>query len=1020
MSVVILHLSDLHARDQNNEVLARGSVIARAAFPFLVRAEAVIVVFSGDIAFSGKATEYDLVLRLVEDIEETLKRESNVDVQFLVAPGNHDCDLSGEQGVRDVLIENFKKTDVNEAPDEVFSTCAQVQKSFFEFRDAISNRAHESHVLWDKHKVRVGRHDIVIDLVNVSWMSRLREEPILQFPVKRFQPFVEDVQDLRITILHHPLNWYAQGSYRPFRRLIRGVGDIVLTGHEHYLNSGENLDSETGLSAYVEGGVLSQDGSTDSTFHIVEIQVDAREYRSLAHRWNGLLYEPIDPSPVDFRPLRAGRVTGFPITETFEARLNDPGAQFSHPGAQTVTLNDIFVYPDLQRTESGADDILVQRNSKELGELSKLQKGVLLRGDEQSGRSTLLRRLFMDYHSRNKVPVLLDGRRITSATDRDLKRLVANVVKEQFGEKCVAAFDQTSRESKILLIDNLDQAKVNTRFLGTAIEYLSACFGGVLATVGMTFELSGVLAKSGLAPFRSFVEYELLPFGYTRRYELAHRWVAIGGGTRATADETIALIDRAERIMTDVLGKNLVPSYPLYLLTLLQSIEAGQQNALQNSAYGYYYQYLITSKLAELRILPEEYDEFFHYCSQLAWFYKSSGEREIEFRHVQEFHQQYCREFVSIDFDQRLRHLTESHILQRNGAYLSFRYPYAYYFFLGKYLSERINQPEVRALVVGYCSDLALRDNANTVLFLAHHTRDPYVYECVIDALSREFSGAAPIELGPTDLGILTGLIDAAPQLVFSGGEVLDNRRKVREAQDNVANGLDDDDLIEPKEGGFDEGARIAISLNRLLKTVGILGQVLRNHYGSLRRATKKEILRNVFDGSLRGLRVVVDLLSRDKDLLIEEVKAALAAEGNIREHERDAAARRIVFVLIEILTYVFVRLAAGYVGSEFLKDVIRDTVDERGTVAYRLIGLAVDLDQGGELSLETIRKVDRDVRNNVFAQRLVRLLTVRYLYMFRTNDRDKQRLCAELGIPIENQRKMDVQSTKTKLIEGT
>ena len=138
MTVVVLHLSDLHAKFTNDPVLDRGSLIARSIFPLLSNAEAVLIVFSGDIAFSGRANEYSLVTPFLEEIRTTIAGEKEIPIHLFFAPGNHDCDLSGEQDVRNVLIEDVAKRDINDVSDEIIENCIRVQENFFEFRDAIS------------------------------------------------------------------------------------------------------------------------------------------------------------------------------------------------------------------------------------------------------------------------------------------------------------------------------------------------------------------------------------------------------------------------------------------------------------------------------------------------------------------------------------------------------------------------------------------------------------------------------------------------------------------------------------------------------------------------------------------------------------------------------------------------------------------------------------------------------------------------------------------------------------------
>ncbi|MBA2721615.1 MAG: hypothetical protein H0U56_01710 [Methylibium sp.] len=58
LTAVVLHLSDIHIRSDKDWILDKGSSIAACVFSSLPDATTVFVIVSGDIAFSGKPTQY--------------------------------------------------------------------------------------------------------------------------------------------------------------------------------------------------------------------------------------------------------------------------------------------------------------------------------------------------------------------------------------------------------------------------------------------------------------------------------------------------------------------------------------------------------------------------------------------------------------------------------------------------------------------------------------------------------------------------------------------------------------------------------------------------------------------------------------------------------------------------------------------------------------------------------------------------------------------------------------------------
>src|SRR5690606_17919091 len=111
--------------------------------------------------------------------------------------------------------------------------------------------------LWTSHRFSVEGVELIFDSLNVSWCSNLHEAPgTLIFPVERYKNRRNDAADYRVVLMHHPLNWFSQTMYHPLRQLVRGLANVVVSGHEHVGGVGEDINAETGHSAYIEGCVL--------------------------------------------------------------------------------------------------------------------------------------------------------------------------------------------------------------------------------------------------------------------------------------------------------------------------------------------------------------------------------------------------------------------------------------------------------------------------------------------------------------------------------------------------------------------------------------------------------------------------------------------------------------------------------------------------------------------------------------------------------------------------------------------
>jgi calcineurin-like phosphoesterase family protein len=233
----------------------------------------IVVIVSGDIAFSGEQSEYELANTFLREIGNTITNECGLPLIFIVTPGNHDCDFKLNNATRKLLLKQIADSDLADLDNSVIDACTTIQQAFFQFRGSLeSSPIVDDDKLWRTTRLTIGNKVVAIDCLNVSWTSELHEEPArLYFPLDRYTAkALEPTPDLRIVVMHHPLNWFAQSMYRPFRTFIRQVGDIIITGHEHQGNVGTNIDAETAKSTYIEGCVLQRNDRSlkDSSYNV--------------------------------------------------------------------------------------------------------------------------------------------------------------------------------------------------------------------------------------------------------------------------------------------------------------------------------------------------------------------------------------------------------------------------------------------------------------------------------------------------------------------------------------------------------------------------------------------------------------------------------------------------------------------------------------------------------------------------------------------------------------------------------
>ena len=1021
MTAVVLHLSDIHIKTPKDPILGRGKDIASCVFTALPSASHVFIVVSGDVAYSGEASQYSLAIPFFNEIRGAIQRETACPVSFVMTPGNHDCDFKKNTGTRKILVANLEGQSTPEIDDSVLETCTAIQSDFFDFRAAIENRENTlDDRLWRVSRFEVEHKALEFDCLNISWMSKIHEEPgRLYFPVDRYEGKIRDDADLRLVVLHHPLNWFNQNVYRQFRTFVRKTADIVITGHEHQGNVGIVSEAETDSSAFVEGCVLQgQLDLSDSSFNVVVIDLADGQFSSTRYNWDGTRYIPTEEgSWSDYHDLPAKRVNPFVIEKSFQGLLDDPGAYFKHPGRADIGLPDIFVYPDLRKVGNGEDRKRAFVSASRLLAPEVTADGVLVEGDEKSGRTSLLYQIYREYHDRGFVPLLIKGKELRKVTDAELDALIIRNVEEQYGKPHIAAFEQLSRTQKFLLLDDFDDSPMKASDARAGLLCgLRKRFGHLVVTVGDMFEMREMLDGDASRALIALEHYQLQPFGHVLRAQVIDRWLSLGADGTVDDATFMARRDQAEKLMNVVMNKSVIPATPLYLLTLLQSIDAGRSGDFKDSALGYYYQFLLTEAFQNSGVKPDKLTEVFEYASHLAREYHLQNKRELSESELRDFNARFSKEWHTVDFATRLNLLIEARVICKCGDDYAFRYPYIFYYLKGKILSELLSDLDVRAYIAHCCSHLYVRDNANTVLFLAHHTNDQFVLNAIAQALHGLFRTHSPLRF-QGDTEEIKRLIEDAPKLAYTGGAPEEHRRRRNALKDE----LDErhDGLAESEEETNE--LSLLAQMTMLFKTTEILGQVLKNQYAKIPRTRKEDLLEELFNGPLRALRHFYEFFEQNPDALVKEIDAVIQRKGK-KEEEVDkqrTLARKVVAGIIQVVTFGFVYRASQSASAESLLEDVQGIVRKNGTPAFKLIEMGILLDSQKPIPRQKLKQLNKDIGKDLVASRLLKIMVLNRLYMFRTTEQDMQWLKDELDIDLGIQHAITYQEGKRRLIGG-
>lgn len=1009
MNLVIAHLGDLHLRANpaDRGLLNRVKPLAAAIRGVTNCVGGFLVLVAGDVAFAGKKEEYELARDFFGFLRNELEAVSpRARVSFVIAPGNHDCDFASDTRERKRILSNPVLTNLN--PDELQVLLAP-QKNFLAFADQVCPG------LWNGPSQLHGALPLVglpvtVLVLNSAACSTLEEKPgTLRFPAELTEPEYPQ-EHFTITLLHHPLHWFSTRDRDILSRRVESLSDVVLTGHEHFSGvAWRGIDTANGSTEYLEGGILhSDDRSTETGFNVLVVDLDSHEQRFSVFRWEATegLYLPRS-SPGGLLPsLRAKRRVQekFGLGVEFRAYLGDPGMRLTHPRKKHVTLEDVFVFPDFSeylpsRTSERSETI---RGARFLDYVRDHANVMILAG-EKAGKTTLAKKIFLGLYSTGAVPLLLNGTDLRSTQLRALDELIDRKVAEQYSREHVVRFGQLPTPRRALVVDDLHLMRNAAAAGATIMETLSGRFGVVVAIAGDEFALENFAsAARGVTQAHPAFRFLMpLPFGPALRRQLVRKWYFLGADLSDSDPDVFREVVDIEEKVTEALGKNLLPSLPFFLLVMLEALESPKSFDTLSGSLGHLYEAVITMSLIEHREKRAPLDVQLSWLTDLAFEFFSRGARGVAELDLSAWHSRYQSRYglQTLRLEPLVRSTSNAGILQESGGGLTFRYPYAYYFFVARYIAKHLEEEDVATAVEGLVKRVFNEDAANILVFLCHFSANQRLLDLLIRHANEQFSDSPECSLEET---LPTHQLQPPAQPILE----IDDPGKHRDEYLEATGGAESDEgvLVAARGPGAQaqETRDPGGMLNDAFKTVSLLGQVLRGSVGTLPAEAKLTLAEATYSLALRTLGWLLGDIRANYSDLVENFAESIAHE---RDSEASADTReeaaRLLFALTQMVSFVTVKHVAGAVGLELLDTTLQDTLQRRPTAARRLVDLAVRLDHFSAFPEEKVDVLAAATsRKNPLAFTLLRSLVYLHFYLFPSQRQTRQRACELLGIP--------------------
>jgi len=1016
LKCIFFHLSDIHFRESSNFISTRVEMLARALWSNAAGTARQYLVLTGDIAAFGKAGEYEAASAFLTLLIEAGRQHiSSPSLQLLVIPGNHDCNFSGDTEIRTALLSApINELTKKNSQSSVICELGTVQEDFFSFLESLKGAitplaCSGTRTLWifdDQVEDRTIRFICLNSALASTIHERQGELFLLDTDLSSIQAL--EARDLTVLMLHHPLNWFEATNSVHASSTIDSVADLVFSGHQHIESSFYKERLEGNLSTFFEATAL-QSPSGESGFRVVTIDFDEVSLLEVPFTWRDGGYFPrlsSDPTPRPLRRNPAPRRTAFVFSNDHEKFLNDLGVGFTHPRREVLALADLYVPPDLTyrhlRLEAGRffDSHRIQSEAS-LEDLASRQRCLVI-GEERAGKTALAKTLLRLLHVRGVVPVLVPGDLIKPKELKDVQRFLAQFIDAQYGKGAQSRFWQLERSQRCFVIDDFHRSHLNSPGQTTAIAAFREHFDLLFIFGDSLFRFEELRQDDGsLVPFADFDHFEIREFGYLLRARLIERWHSLGRERVLSDADLVHETDRSERLVEGLLGKNLLPSFPFAILTILQLAEAGREASRDAGSFGSMYEALIA---AALTTGSSATDVNVNYAFLAALAHRMFLENRLflSLQEVKSAASQYAEQFaVDLRLDARLRALAERRMLIQTGSSWEFRYPYIYYYFVARWFRDRVGKnPAAREQLLEMADRIFSERNTNILVFYLALTQDLGVVERVLRNAEEIYATSTACDFDK-DVEFLNQLFKGQLEPLTLELPSRAAREAYREKLDGEAERDEAAEFINAEEDvRYKEELDEIVKLNIAFKTLHILGQFVRNFPGSLEAGLKKEIVEACYRLGLRTLGALLRQTRFNVDDMRSYFRELVKDRRSfLSDAEVYRAGDEAVLALTRACSFGVLKKVSNAVGLEELALTYAAVLDEQETVSTRLIDLSIKLDHFAAPPEAEIYELSKDVRRSHFTTVVLRDLVKQHLMIFPVAQQLRQRLLSWLDM---------------------
>jgi len=683
------------------------------------------------------------------------------------------------------------------------------------------------------------------------------------------------------------------------------------------------------------------------------------------------------------------------ITNDFNSFLNNAEMlSKAHSQKETVNLDDIFIYPEVDKYDELKEYDKTISSNEIINNLSEYQK-IVLAGEDQSGKTSLCKKFFIELRKMNFIPIYISGK--NNQLLGKMERIITRSYNKQYEGVRIEEID---KKRIVPIIDDFHYAKYKEK----QIKDLS----GYQYTIIIVDDIYCLNIKDEKL-LHTYVHFKIKELKPSIRDKLIRKWITLSDkedGALYNDNDLYQNIDKATELIQTSLGKvigsGIMPSYPFFILIMVSTYETLAKPLDQEiTSQGYCYQALLYLYLRKQGVKNEDIDTYINFLMEFAFYIYEKQKNELSKDEFDQFMRQYSEKYnLPIKQETLVKKLSRVQILYIDSLNnYSFKYFYIYYFFVGKYLADHIE--DQKDTINKIFKNLHINENAYISIFISHHSRNPLIIRGLTEKAQQLFNEYPPATLTKNELDFFDKQSEYIVEAVLPPGDISpenerERRLKLQDKMEELKKDHEQKEEIKLEE----------IEIRRAIKTVEVLGRIIKNRAGSLEKEKLEEIFNEAMNVHLRFVSLFFEIIKNEDQqeeiisIISERLKHIIENKEELSRDELKKIAENIFWNINFFTVYGIINMVVHSLGSDKLTKVIEKICEKEDNPAINLVKHGILMWYHKNVQTERIAKLLSNSNYSEISKRILKFMIMEHCSVHSVKYRERQRIETKIGIP--------------------